>query len=345
VAGMNGTFDALHAPIRAASEVLSRMATRDITVRVAGSFQGDHAALVDAVNGTAGALAGALGQVKEAVDRVSGAADQIAAAASSVATGASAQAGEVEQINTRLEALADKTRRSAESAARADGLTRQAREVAASGTDAMKGMYEAMGRIRQSAESTSQIIRDINEIAFQTNLLSLNAAVEAARAGEAGRGFAVVAEEVRSLAMRSTEAAQKTEALIRESVQRATGGEATARQVGSMLEQISAQVNGVTEIVTAIAASSRDQTAGIEAVEKAVSEVDRLMQRTATNAEQSSSAAVEMRREAEALGGMTASFRLDRASPAPGGAPLRRELAARPRPAAGPRPGRPLPEA
>ena len=89
----------------------------------------------------------------------------------------------------------------------------------------MEQMTGAMGKIKASAEGTSQIIKDINEIAFQTNLLALNAAVEAARAGDAGRGFAVVAEEVRSLALRSKEAANKTEALIRESVKQAVEGE------------------------------------------------------------------------------------------------------------------------
>ena len=114
-------------------------------------------------------------------------------------------------------------------------------------TDAMAEMGGAMDKIRASAEGTSQIIKDINEIAFQTNLLALNAAVEAARAGEAGRGFAVVAEEVRSLALRSKEAANKTEALIQESVRQTGEGASTAKLVGEKLTEISGIVGKVSD--------------------------------------------------------------------------------------------------
>jgi methyl-accepting chemotaxis protein len=310
VAGMNETFDALDAPIQDATRVLSRMAARDITGRIEATYQGEHAVLVNAVNGTADALASAMEQVAAAVHQVSAAADQISSSAQSVAQGATAQAGEVERVNGRLEGIAEETRRSATDAGKANQLTVQAQQVAARGTTAMEGLNVAMARIRSSAEGTSQIIRDINDIAFQTNLLALNAAVEAARAGEAGRGFAVVAEEVRSLALRSKEAAQKTEVLIRESVQQAGGGEATAREVGAMLGEIAVHVNGVTSVIASIASSARQQTASIEEVEKAVSEVDRVMQQTAASAEESSSASMELNGQAEELGAMIASFRL-----------------------------------
>ena len=164
-------------------------------------------------------------------------------------------------------------------------------------------MQGAMEKIKASAEGTSQIIRDINDIAFQTNLLALNAAVEAARAGEAGRGFAVVAEEVRSLALRAKEAAQKTEALIRESVRQAVEGEATARQVAGRLEEI--------------AASSRAQAESIDQVNQAVTEMDRVTQQNAASAEQSSSAASELSAQSEELAAMVGAFRLSDAEAAP----------------------------
>jgi len=316
VEGMNQTFDSMHAPIKAASSVLQRMAARDITSRVQGRFAGDHAALTHAVNGTADALASALTQVTVAVHQVSTAADEIAAASTSVASGASAQAGAVERINVTLEGIAEQTRRSADSAERADQLARQAHGEAQKGTDTMGGMTEAMGRIRASAEGTSTIIKDINDIAFQTNLLALNAAVEAARAGEAGRGFAVVAEEVRSLALRAKEAAQKTEVLIHQSVQQASGGEVMAREVASLLEKIRVHVGGVTEAVGGIASSARGQAKVIEELEKSVSEVDQSMQQTAASAEQSSSAAIELNGQAEDLGGMVGTFRLEQGASA-----------------------------
>ena len=185
-----------------------------------------------------------------------------------------------------------------------------------------------MSRIKSSAEGTSQIIRDINDIAFQTNLLALNAAVEAARAGEAGRGFAVVAEEVRSLALRAKEAAAKTEGLIKQSVAHTGEGEATARDMGAKLGQIVTGIGKLGDIVAEIATSSGEQAYGIEQVNKAVGEIDRIVQQNAASAEESSAAAAELNGQAEELAAMVATFGLDRE-----GLPAERARLAAPEPA------------
>ncbi|MGC4000065.1 MAG: methyl-accepting chemotaxis protein [Anaeromyxobacter sp.] len=173
-------------------------------------------------------------------------------------------------------------------------------------------MEGAMAQIRASAEGTSQIIKDVSDIAFQTNLLALNAAVEAARAGDAGRGFAVVAEEVRSLALRAKEAAQKTEGLIRESVRHAGEGEGAAKHVAGRLDEIARGVERVTAMVTEIATSARAQTQGMDQVNRAVSEMDKVTQQNAASAEESSSAASELSSQAELLSSMIGTFQLER---------------------------------
>src|SRR6185503_18684367 len=144
------------------------------------------------------------------------------------------------------------------------------------------------------AERTGAIIESINEIAFQTNLLALNAAVEAARAGDAGRGFAVVAEEVRHLALRSKEAAAKTEALIEDSVKLATGGEVISREVSEKLDQITGSVDRVAGIVSQIAAASDEQARDVAHVNQSVAEMERVMEQAAASSEQSSGAAEEL---------------------------------------------------
>jgi methyl-accepting chemotaxis protein len=192
-----------------------------------------------------------------------------------------------------------------------------------------------MGRIRASAEGTSQIIKDINEIAFQTNLLALNAAVEAARAGEAGRGFAVVAEEVRSLALRSKQAATKTEELIRQSVKEAEEGETTSVEVSKMLSEIAGSVTKVTDIMGEIAANSKDQAQGIEQVNQAVGLMDRVVQQNAASSEESSASASELSGQTTDLQEVVATFQLDR----------RHAAAATPRPAGRPAPPAPAPRA
>jgi methyl-accepting chemotaxis protein len=192
----------------------------------------------------------------------------------------------------------------------ASGVAQQAKGAAVEGTAAMQEMTGAMAKIKAAAEGTSQIIRDINEIAFQTNLLALNAAVEAARAGEAGRGFAVVAEEVRSLALRSKDAASRTEALIRQSVTEATQGESTARAVNEKLATIASGVGKVTDIVFEISASAKEQAQGIGQVNEAVAEAGKVTQQNAASSEQSSSAATELSGQAQELAAMVGSFRL-----------------------------------
>jgi methyl-accepting chemotaxis protein len=178
-------------------------------------------------------------------------------------------------------------------------------------------MSVAMAKIKSSAEGTSQIIKDINEIAFQTNLLALNAAVEAARAGEAGRGFAVVAEEVRSLALRSKEAAMKTEELIKESVRQAGEGETTSREMAGKLSEILDGIEKVSGIVNEISASAKEQSAGVDQINRAVADMNKVTQQNAANSEESSSAAAELSSQSEELAAMVSSFQLSRAGGAP----------------------------
>ncbi len=314
VEGVNATLDAVLGPIDEAARVLERLAARDLRVRVAGTYQGDHARIKEALNGTAQALHDALAQVAEAVVEVSSASSQIAESSQAVATGASEQAASLEETSSSLESMASMTQRSAENAEQANALAQAAQQGAVSGSAAVEQMTGAMGKIKAAAEGTSQIIKDINEIAFQTNLLALNAAVEAARAGEAGRGFAVVAEEVRSLAMRSKEAANKTEALIRESVKQATEGELTAQHVSAALGQIAGGVAKVTSIVAEIASAAREQSAGISQVTQAVAQMDTVTQQNAANSEESSSAAAELSGQSEELASMVQTFQLERAA-------------------------------
>ncbi|MFO0585048.1 MAG: methyl-accepting chemotaxis protein [Anaeromyxobacter sp.] len=312
VDGVNRTLDTVIAPVKEATGVLERIANRDLRARVTGDFQGDHSKLKEAVNASAGALNEALAQVAVAVEQVNSAATQIAASSQAVAAGASQQAASLQQTTASVETVGAMTQRSAENAQQASVLATSARQAATEGAEAVKHLDEAMVKIKASAEGTSQIIKDVSDIAFQTNLLALNAAVEAARAGDAGRGFAVVAEEVRSLAQRAKEAAQKTEDLIRQSVKQAGEGEAAAVQVAGQLRQIQTGIGKVTDIVQEIAGAAKEQTQGIDQVNSAVTQMDKVTQQNAASAEESSSAASELSGQAEELASMVATFQLER---------------------------------
>jgi methyl-accepting chemotaxis protein len=310
VEGVNGALGAFLAPIDEAVGALERLAARDLAVRIETDHPGDHARIRAAFNATAAALHDALAEVGDAVEQVSAAAGQIASASHGVASGASQQASAVEQTSASLEAVSGAAERNARQAAHASRLAESTRAAAGEGEAAMERMVAAMEAIRGSAEGTSAIIRDITEIAFQTNLLALNAAVEAARAGDAGRGFAVVAEEVRSLALRSKEAASRTEGLIQESVRQAADGDSMAREVRVKLADVATNVQSVSGTVAEIARAAGEQSAAVAEVTRAIDEIGRVTQGNAASSEQSSAAAAELSAQAGRLERLLAGFQV-----------------------------------
>src|SRR6266568_7448438 len=182
IEGMNALLAAVGEPLAETTQVMERLAARDLTARMSGEYSGEFAELKGAINDTASALHAALTQVASAVAQVGCAANQIAASSQCVAAGASEQASFVEESNSSLESIASIARSSADSAMRGSDLAQQAMTAAVEGIFATEDMTGSMLKIRASAEGTARIIKDINEIAFKTNLLALNAADEAARA-------------------------------------------------------------------------------------------------------------------------------------------------------------------
>ena len=238
--------------------------------------------------------------------QVASASGQVSAASQSLAEGATEQAAGLEETSSSLEEMSSMTRQSAENAQQAATLAGQSKASAANGAKAMAKMNEAINQIQKSSDSTAKIIKVIDEIAFQTNLLALNAAVEAARAGEAGKGFAVVAEEVRNLAMRSAEAAKNTAAMIEESVKNSKNGVDITNEVTSVLEEIVTSISKTADLVGEIAASSQEQAKGIDQVNTAVAQMDKVTQSNAANAEESASASEELNAQAASMNDIVA---------------------------------------
>lgn len=312
VEGVNHTLDAVISPVMEATVTLEKLAHYDLRARVNGEYVGDHARIKEAINGTAKALQDALIQVADAVEQVAEASQQIAGSSQAVSQGASEQASSLEETSSSLEQMAGMTKQNADNTIQARSLAQTTKEAAEKGGTAMVRMTDAMEKIRAASEGTAEIIKDINDIAFQTNLLALNAAVEAARAGDAGRGFAVVAEEVRNLALRSKEAAKKTEDLIKVAVGHAENGRFITNEVAGSLTEIVTAAAKVNDIVSEIAVASQEQSRGIEQVNRAVSEMDKVVQTAASNAEESSSAAEELASQSEELSTLVQRFELDR---------------------------------
>ncbi len=310
VQGVNDTLDAVIGPVTEATKALEKIAARDLTTRVHGDYSGDHARIKDALNTAVENLEQALSQVNDATAQVSSASQQISAGSQSLAQGANEQASSLEEVSASLEEMSSMTRQNADNALAAKNLASEADVHAKTGTEAMERMSGAIVRIKESSDQTAKIVKTIDEIAMQTNLLALNAAVEAARAGEAGRGFAVVAEEVRNLAQRSAQAAKNTADMIGESVRNAEEGVKISQEVSSSFDKIATSSKKVNDLIAEIAVASKEQAQGIKGVNDAVSQMDKVTQQNAANAEESASASEELSGQSEELQSMVAQFRI-----------------------------------
>ena len=313
VQGVNGVMDAVTAPINEAAAVLEKVSQRDLTVRMQGDYKGDFAKIKNSLNTAAQNLEEALSQVATGSEQVASAAGQINSGSQTLAQGASEQASSIEEISSSLQETASMTKSNAANAKEARSLSDGARGSTEKGVDSMRKLSEAINKIKASADATAKIVKTIDDIAFQTNLLALNAAVEAARAGDAGKGFAVVAEEVRNLAMRSSEAAKNTANLIEESVKNAEGGVAINEEVLRNLDEINQQVKKVSEVVSEIAAASDQQSQGVEQINTGIDQMNQVTQQMAANSEESASAAEELSAQAEEMQSMVNTFRLSQA--------------------------------
>ncbi len=234
--------------------------------------------VAEALDSTVNAIRDALCQVRDVSATVSTAAEQLNGSSREIASGAQVQASNLEETASSLEEITSTIKQNSDNAQQARQLASGARDVAERGGNVVSDAVSAMQEINASSKRIADIITTIDEIAFQTNLLALNAAVEAARAGEQGRGFAVVAAEVRNLAQRSASAAKEIKTLIQDSVNKVENGTELVNKSGQTLNEIVNSVKRVSDIVCEIAAASKEQLTGVEQVNKAMSQMDRVTQ-------------------------------------------------------------------
>ena len=236
-------------------------------------------------------------------------AQQVSGSSQQLSQGATQQAANLEEINASIEEISSMTKRNAEGADQAAGLSHTSLGTAGQGKEGMQQMTTAMDEIQSSSQEINKIISVIDEIAFQTNLLALNAAVEAARAGEAGKGFAVVAEEVRTLAQRSSEAAGNTADIIKLASERADRGRTIASEVSGFLNEIHDSTQEVHGLLSDIARASQEQSEGVGQVGQAVGDLDRIVQQTAGNSEELAAAAEESSSQISSMRGLISQFK------------------------------------
>ena len=295
------------ANVREASQAL---ADGNLTTSVRSDLPGELGVMAAALNEAVSKLRQAMADVRDTANSVASASDQLAAASQEISSGAQEQASSLEETAASLEEMTATIKQNADNAQQASQLAGGARSTAEDGGSVVSEAVCAMSAINESSKKIADIITTIDEIAFQTNLLALNAAVEAARAGEQGRGFAVVAAEVRNLAQRSATAAKEIKDLISDSTRKVEAGSALVNASGKTLTEIVAAVKRVTDIVAEIAAASREQSAGIEQVNKAVTQMDQVTQANASQTEEMSGTSESLSGEAGKLQGLVRRFRL-----------------------------------
>jgi methyl-accepting chemotaxis protein len=283
------------------STALAQLAHGDLTVRLEGDYTDRYAEVKANFNEAVTELATTLQLVTTSSAEILETAAALREGSGQLADGASSQAASLEEVAASLQELTSMTQVSAAHATEARTIAEQSRHDAVAGVDSMRQLTDAIGRIKSGADATAKIVKTIDEIAFQTNLLALNAAVEAARAGDAGRGFAVVAEEVRSLALRSAEAAKNTAQLIESSVSAAAAGVTLNDVVLDKLAMIAKQADRMSSTIGEVAAATRQQEQGVSQIAVAIEQINIVTQTVAANAEESSSASVELRERAGQL--------------------------------------------
>jgi methyl-accepting chemotaxis protein len=297
--------------VEAVAAGLGRLSAGDLTHRIDGAFAPEYERLRADFNAVMERLCKTMGEIAGNTGELLRGADEISAAAGDLSLRTERQAASLEETAAALEEITTTVRKTAEGAREAQSLVGESRSDAENSGEVVRSAVAAMAEIATSAQQISEIIGVIDEIAFQTSLLALNAGVEAARAGDAGRGFAVVASEVRGLAQRSADAAKEIKALISASSRHVDQGVTLVGGAGEALERIARQVVQIDTVVTAIASSAAEQSAGVAEVNIAINQMDQVTQQNAAMVEQSSAASESLRREAQRLAEMVAQFRTE----------------------------------
>jgi methyl-accepting chemotaxis protein len=255
-----------------------------------------------------------LTQVNVAVDQMASGSDQVSTAAQSLSQGATEQASSLEEISASANEIHSQSKQNAENALTASQLAKQASQNAQLGNQQMKDLMVLVDKMTKSSEQTKSIVKTIDDIAFQVNLLALNANVEAARAGKYGKGFAVVADEVRNLAVRSAAAVSETTRMVEQSIRDIQEVNATAQKTGDQLNGIAGNANKVADFLGEIAASSSEQAKAMGQINGGLDQIDQVTQSNTASAEQSASASEELSGQAQQLKVMVGRFQLDDAA-------------------------------
>lgn len=294
------------------AQIVERIAEGDLTVEIEKASDKDG--LGQSLLEMRKSLTDILSQVRMASDQVTTGADQVSQASQNLSQGATEQASSLEEISSSVNQINSQSRQNAENATEANTLAKQSAQGAEDGNNEMKKLTEAMGAINASSDEIKKVVKVIDDIAFQINLLALNANVEAARAGKYGKGFAVVAEEVRNLAVRAASAVKETTTMVEDSISNIDRGNASVESTAKQLDEIVGSIAKVANFLDEIAVASKEQAQGIEQITEGLDQIEQVTQSNTASAEESASASEELAGQAQELQMLISRFQLEGSS-------------------------------
>ncbi|MCL1997612.1 MAG: methyl-accepting chemotaxis protein [Turicibacter sp.] len=307
---LNSAIMGISSYIKEINDVLTSMSESDLNVNIDREYVGEFNNIKLAINKIIATFNEVLGEIQVSTVHIASGAEAIARSSQDLSSGTMRQAEEVDRVQTTIADMLVQIESNAEKADMTSKVSENAKESAFRGNNDMQEMLSSMEEINRASDNISKVIKVIDDIAFQTNLLSLNASVEAARAGEHGKGFAVVAEEVRTLAGRSKQAAEETSLLIESSVEKTKEGSRIANQTADTLSEIVSQVDEISGLIREVAIASEAQATAVQNVQVSIREISDVTQIAAATSQETASTSEELSSQSETFKNMVGGFKV-----------------------------------